>query len=158
MRIPILFLVMLFSLSAYSQQDRDTVLSRCPLFIVDTATSNNYFIEARPATLKVYRVKGNLTVVIEQKDQFFTMFFKDKRLKSSKYKISFNPDSRYELAAKYSFRSGDQVAYIDVASGVVEVSFDKIKKLWHLKVNGKIPNPGVGSNLYFMVKADLTLK
>ena len=52
-----LFLVILLaSLSASSQISRDTVLSRCPVYITDTVSVNNFFLEARPATLKVYRV------------------------------------------------------------------------------------------------------
>jgi len=158
MRVTILSLVMLFSLTAFSQQERDTVLSRCPLFITDTATSNNFFIEARPATLKVYRVRGDLTIVIEQKDQFFTMFFRDKRLKSTKYKIALSPDSRYELNAKYSFRSGDQVSYVNVSNGTVEVLYDKVKKQWQLKVNGMIANLVERSVTYYRVKADFIIK
>ena len=158
MRTIILSFVMLFSLSAFSQQERDTVLNRCPLFITDTATSNNFFLEARPATLKVYRVRGDLTIVIEQKDQLFTMFFRDKRLKASKYKISVNPDGRGELAAKYSFRSGEQVSYVNVSNGTVEVSYDKVKKLWFLKVNGMIANLVERSVTYYKVRADFSVK
>jgi len=51
------------------------MLSRCPVFITDTVSVNNFFIEARPATLKVYRVRGDLTIVIEQREQFFSLFF-----------------------------------------------------------------------------------
>ncbi len=158
MRIYILFFVLLFSLSASSQQERDTVLSRCPIFITDTATANNFFLEARPATLKVYRVRGDLTIVIEQKDQFFTMFFRDKKLKASKYKISVNPDGRGELAAKYSFRSGEQVSYVNVSTGTVEVTYDKIKKIWLLKVSGMISNLVERSITYYKVRANFTIK
>jgi len=149
---------MIFSLSVNAQEERDTVLRRCPLFITDTLTSNNFFIEARPATLKVYRVKGDLTVVVEQKDQFFSMFFNDKRLKSGKYKISVSPDGRNELAAKYSFRSGEQVSYVNVSKGTVEVTYDKENKLWRLKVNGLIANLVERSVTYYKVRADLSLK
>ena len=158
MRLITLFFVMIVSLSAHSQLERDTVLSRCPLFITDTATSNNFFIEARPATLKVYRVRGDLTIVIEQRDQFFTMFFRDKRLKNGKYKINLNPDGRGELAAKYSFRSGDQVSYVNVSNGTVETSYDKEKKLWRLKVNGMIANLVERSVTYYKVRSDFTIK
>ncbi|MDZ4794660.1 MAG: hypothetical protein SGI83_10305 [Bacteroidota bacterium] len=158
MRLITLSFVMIFSLSVNAQEERDTVLRRCPLFITDTLTSNNFFIEARPATLKVYRVKGDLTVVVEQKDQFFSMFFNDKRLKSGKYKISVSPDGRNELAAKYSFRSGEQVSYVNVSKGTVEVTYDKENKLWRLKVNGLIANLVERSVTYYKVRADLSLK
>ncbi|HRF19329.1 MAG TPA: hypothetical protein PK977_14235, partial [Chitinophagaceae bacterium] len=75
MRIFFTFLGLVFFLSANAQTERDTVLKRCPVFITDTVSSNNFFIEARPATLKVYRVKGKLTIAVEQRDQFFTLFF-----------------------------------------------------------------------------------
>lgn len=158
MRMHILSFVILFSIAASAQQERDTVLSRCPLFITDTVSSNNFFIEARPATLKVYRVKGDLTIAVEQKEQFFTMFFRDKKLKNTKYKISVNPDGRGELAAKYSFRSGDQVSYVNVSSGTVETSYDKEKKLWRVKVNGMIANLVERTVTYYKVKADFTIK
>jgi len=92
MRILFLVIIMSVSLPVLAQEERDTVLRRCPVFITDTVSSNNFFIEARPATLKVYRVHGNLTIMIEQKDQFFTLFFRDKRLKNTKYKISVYPN------------------------------------------------------------------
>ena len=158
MRIPILSLVLLISLSAFSQQERDTVLSRCPIFITDTATANNFFLSARPATLKVYRVPGDLTIVVEQKDQFFTLFFREKKLRSLKYKISVNPDGRGELAAKYSFRSGEQVSYVNVSNGTVDVTYDKIKKVWLLKINGMISNLVERSVTYYRVKGDFTIK
>lgn len=158
MKIFITPLLMLLSLSSYSQQERDTVLSRCPLFITDTVTSNNFFLEARPATLKVYRVRGDLTIVIEQKEQFFTMFFRDKKLKNGKYKINVSPDGRGELAAKYSFRSGEQVSYVNVSKGTVEVIYDKIKKIWQLKVDGLIANMVERSVTYYRVKANFSIK
>ncbi|HEX4877606.1 MAG TPA: hypothetical protein VFV31_13100, partial [Chitinophagaceae bacterium] len=87
MRILLTLLALLFFSSARSQVERDTVLKRCPVYITDTVTSNNFFIEARPATLKVYRVKGKLTIAVEQRDQFFTLFFHDRKLRSGKYDI-----------------------------------------------------------------------
>lgn len=158
MRSLFLSLIIFSSLSVSAQVERDTVLSRCPLFITDTITSNNFFIEARPATIKVYRVRGDLTVVIEQKDQFFTMFFRDKRLKVGKYRITVSPDSRSELVVKYSFRSGEQVSYVNVSNGSIDVSFDKEKKLWRLKVNGLIANLVERSVTYYKVRADFTIK
>lgn len=158
MRAFILSFVMLSALSVTAQVSRDTVLSRCPVFITDTVSSNNFFIEARPATLKVHRTYGDLTVVVEQKDQFFTLLFRDKKLKTGKYKINVNPDGRGELAAKYSFRSGDQVSYVNVSSGTIEVTYDKEKKLWKLKVNGMIANLVERTVSYYKVRADLALK
>jgi hypothetical protein len=149
---------MLFTLSATAQQERDTVLSRCPVFIIDTVSSNNFFIEPRPATLKVYRVKGDLTVVVEQRDQFFTIFFNDKKLRNTKYKISAFPHNNNEITAKYSFKSGGQVSYVNVASGTVEVSYDKEKSLWRVKLNGLIANFVEATVSYYKVRADLSLK
>ena len=75
MRSLTFILLILVSFTAPAQQERDTILRRCPLFITDTVSSNNFFIEGLPATLKVYRVSGDLTIAIQQRDQFFTMFF-----------------------------------------------------------------------------------
>lgn len=158
MRSFILSLLIFFSLSVSAQLERDTLLSRCPVFITDTVTANNFFIEARSATLRVKRVRGDLTIIIEQKDQFFTMFFRDKKLKIGKYKINLNPDGRSELAAKYSFRSGEQVSYVNVSNGMVDVSYDKEKKWWRLKVNGLIANLVERSVTYYKVKADFTIR
>jgi hypothetical protein len=149
---------MMFAVSAYAQQERDTVLKRCPIFILDTATNNNFFIEARPATLKVYRVKGDLTVVVEQREQMFTLFFGLKRLKSTKYKFSTTPNGRSEILAKYSFHSGDQVSYVNVSSGTAEVSYDKEKEVWLIKVNGLIANYVERTISYYKVKGDLVIK
>jgi hypothetical protein len=153
MRIPILFVVLVLSLTASAQQERDTVYRRCPLFITDTVSSNNFFVEALPATITVDRLKGDLKVIIKQKDQFFTLFFADKRLKNTKYKIGGK-----ELAAKYSFRAGDQVSYVDVANGTAETSYDKDKKLWRIKVNGLIANLVERSVTYYRVRADFYIR
>ncbi len=158
MRSFILSLFMVFTLSASAQEERDTVLKRCPIFILDTATNNNFFIEARPATLKVYRVKGDLTVVVEQREQLFTIFFGIKRLKNAKYKISTTPNGKSEIAAKYSFHAGDQVSYVNVSSGTVEVLFDKEKEVWLIKVNGLIANYVERTISYYKVKGDLAIK
>lgn len=157
MRILLLSFIMTVSFSAISQQERDTVLGRCPLYITDTVSSYNFFIDARPATLKVYRVSGDLTIAFEQKDQFFTMFFRDKKLKNGKYKISVNPDGK-GVAAKYSFRSGDQVSYVNVSSGTVETTYDQLTKLWRIKVNGLIANLVERSVTYYRVKVDFSIK
>ncbi len=146
------------SLPVFSQEERDTVLKRCPIAITDTASSNNFFIEALPCILKVYRVKGKLTIQVQQKDQFFTLFFHDKRLKNGSYDIAMGSGGRSDVEAAYSFKSGDQASYINVSSGKVEASFDKEKKLWRVKVNGMIRNLVERSVTYYRVKTDLTIK
>lgn len=154
----ITFLVfILISFCATAQQERDTILRKCPLFITDTVSSNNFFIEGLPATLKVYRTKGDLVVVIQQRDQFFTMFFGEKKLKVGKYKIKINPGGK-EVAAKYSFRSGDQVSYVNVSSGSIESTFDKEKNMWRLKINGMITNLVERAITYYRVRADIFIK
>ncbi len=154
MRLLILSLVMFFSLSVSAQQERDTVYKRCPLFITDTVSTNNFFIEGLPATITVDKVKGDLKIVIKQKDQFFTLYFGKRKLRNGKYRIAVNPDGNSEIVAKYSFRSGDQVSYVDVSSGTAEVTFDKDKKLWRIKVNGLIANLVERSVTYYKVRAD----
>lgn len=158
MRTAILLILLNFTFSAQAQEERDTLLKRCPIYIVDTVTSNNFFIEARPATLKVYRNKGNLTIVVEQKDQFFTIFFNDKRLNAGTYKIKVNARKDNEVAAKYSFRTEDNVSYVNVSNGVVDVSFDEQKQHWRVKVNGLIANSVGRSVSYYKAKGDLFVK
>ena len=158
MRLLTLILVLTISMTGRAQEERDTTLSRCPVFITDTATSNNFFIEARPATIKVDRVRGDLTITITQKEQYFTMFFKGKNLKAGKYKITLNPDGRNDIAAKYSFRSGDQVSYVNVANGSLEATYDKEKKWWKIKVNGMIANLVERSVTYYRVRADFAVR
>jgi hypothetical protein len=154
----LLFSSISFSLSAYAQQERDTSLSRCPVFITDTVSSNNFFIEARPALLKVYRVKGKLTIRVEQRDQYFTLFFHEKRLKNGSYDIESGSKGRGEVEAAYSFRSGEQVAYIVVSKGDIQCAFDKTKNMWRLKVNGLITNMSDYNVSYYKVRADLWVK
>jgi len=156
----LIFFICLFGtgLALQAQAERDTVLKRCPIFITDTVSSNNFFIEALPATLKVERIKGDLAVVIQQKDQFFTIFFGERKLRSGKYNIKPNADSKHEVIAKYSFRSGDQVSYINLANGTIESSFDKTKDLWHLKISGMIANLVDRSVSYYRVRGELYLK
>ena len=158
MRIGFIICLFTICLQGFSQVERDTVLSRCPVFITDTVTSNNFFIEARPCTLKVFRVKGDLTVVVEQKDQYLTFLFGDRKLKAGKYKINTRPSGRSELAVKYSFRSGDQVSYVDVSNGTIEVTFDKEKQTWRLKVSGMIANLVERTITYYRVRADFSIK
>ncbi|MBL0271233.1 MAG: hypothetical protein KAX45_07470 [Chitinophagaceae bacterium] len=154
-----LFLVILLaSLSASSQISRDTVLSRCPVYITDTVSVNNFFLEARPATLKVYRVKGDLTVVVEQRDQFFSLFFHEKKLRNTTFDIEPGSKGRGEVEAAYSFKSGDQTALISLSDGKIESSFDKDKKMWKLKVNGTITNMSDRTLSYYRVRTELWLK
>ena len=68
MRIFFTIIILLFSLAVSAQEERDTILTRCPVYITDTVSSNNFFLEPQPATLKVYRERGNLTVVMVDKE------------------------------------------------------------------------------------------
>lgn len=152
---------LLVSTSVFSQHEGDSVYKRCPVAIKDTATGNNYFIEHQPATVKTYRNKGNYTIVIEQKSQFFTMFFRVGRFstkRKSSYTISTDVNSNSEMSAKYSFRSGESVAFIDVSSGKVEITYDKPSKLWHVKVTGLIANMGDTRVTYFKATADFFIR
>ncbi|MEQ1676289.1 MAG: hypothetical protein ABL876_06300 [Chitinophagaceae bacterium] len=158
MRFILLVIVMVLAVPVFSQQERDTILKRCPVAITDTVSVNNFFIEALPCTLKVYRVKGKLTIQVQQKDQFFTVFFHSKRLKNGSYDIAIGSRGGSEVESTYSFKSGDQVSYINVSSGKLEASYDKLKKLWRVKVNGMIANLVDRSVTYYRAKADLTLK
>jgi len=158
MRQFLLLVILLASLSASSQISRDTVLSRCPVYITDTVSVNNFFLEARPATLKVYRVKGDLTVVVEQRDQFFSLFFHEKKLRNTTFDIEPGSKGRGEVEAAYSFKSGDQTALISLSDGKIESSFDKDKKMWRLKVNGTITNMSDRTLSYYRVRTELWLK
>jgi hypothetical protein len=154
----LILIIILFSFTPVAaQKEQDTTLNRCPVFITDTASSNNFFIEARPCTIKVYRLRGNLTVAAEQRDQFLTIVFADKKLRANKYKIQPHPDGRNEVSVKYSFRSGDQVSYVNVASGSVETTWDKEKKFWKIKVNGMIANLVDRTVSYYRVRADFNI-
>ena len=158
MKIWILFIVMAFSFSALSQQERDTVLNKCPVFITDSVSSNNFFLELQQSTVKVYRLKGNLTITIEQRDQFFTLLFNDKKLINKKYKIGVNTKSKSGVAARYSFRLGDQVSYVNMTGGTVDAAFDKATKLWSIKVAGLLSNYVGQSVTLFKVKADFYIR
>ena len=158
MKIGILFIFMVVSLSALSQQERDTVLNKCPVFITDSVSSNNFFLELQQSTIKVYRLRGNLTITIEQRDQFFTLQFNEKRLGNKKYKIGVNTKSKTAVDAKYSFRAGDQVSYVNVTSGTVDAAFDKATKLWSIKVAGLLSNYVGQSVTLFKVKADFYIR
>ena len=155
MRTTFLFItIFLISIGLSAQEERDTVLSRCPIYIIDTLTSNNFFLEYQPSTVTVTRARGKLSIVIQQKDQFFTLFFRDKHLENNKYKIVVTDPSRNEVEAKYSFRSGGSASFVSVTKGIVESTFDKDKDLWHLKVNGLLANMSGTSVSYYKVKAD----
>ena len=143
---------------AKAQEERDTVLKRCPVFITDTSSVNNFFLEFQPATLKVARVHGDLTISIQQKDQFFTLFFSEKKLRNKKYRMMPGAHGKSEVAAKYSFRSGEQVSFVDVRSGTIESSFDETKNMWHLKINGMIANMVERAVTYYRVKAELEIR
>jgi len=154
--LPAIFIF--FCISVNAQQERDTTLSQCPVFITDTVSSNNFFIEARPATLKVYRVKGKLTIKVEQRDQFFNLYFHEKRLHNGKYKIRKGTGGKNEVEAAYTFKSGDQSSYAAVSSGTVETLYDKEKKVWQLTVNGLIINQVERSATHYRVRVVLFIK
>ena len=158
MRLFFLMIVMMFSVIVSAQEEGDTVLKRCPVYITDTVSANNYFLEFQPSTVKVDRGRGKLTIEIRQRDQYFTMFFRDKKLNNTKYKIRVGARGNDEVEAKYSFRSGEQVSYVDISSGIVETSFDKEKDLWHIKVNGLLKNLVERSVTYYKVKADFYIR
>lgn len=152
------FFFLLATVAGKSQQTRDTTLSRCPIFITDTITGNNFFIEGRNCILKVYKLNNNLRIQIEQKDQFFTLIFNIGKLKSTKYDIRVGSTSRGDVAAKYSFKSGDQVSYIDVVKGAVTTKYNKEKKMWQVNVDGLIADLGERGVSYYKAKADFWIK
>ena len=159
-RMKFIFSLLFITISflAIGQKEMDTIYKRCPMYITDTAGYNNYFLEFQPATIHVDKVKGDLQIVIEQKEQFFSLFFGKKHLENKEYKIKPNAKSNHEVAAKYSFRSGDQVSYVTVTSGTVSTSFDEETKLWNIKINGILSNY-VGRNIsYFKVRANFFIK
>ncbi len=158
MRILTLLAICFSCLNLNAQVAAETTLSRCPVFITDTVSANNFFIEARPAILKVYRVKGKLTVAVDQKGQLVSFYFHDKRLKTGKYKIEAGSRSSRDVEAIYSFKSGDQVSFIDISSGTIFVTYDKAEKLWNLKITGLLANMALGSVTYYKVTADLSFK
>lgn len=159
MRISFLVIGIIISLAASSQEERDSTISRCPIFITDTATSNNFFLEHQPSTIKVYRVKGKLTIAIQQREQFFTLFFNDKKLKDgTKYKITVGSDRKAHVEAKYSFRSGGTASYVNVSNGTVETVYDKEKDHWRIKVNGMLINLVERNITYYRVRADFFIR
>ncbi len=160
MRITFLLIALAVSGLVSAQDDRDTTLPRCPVFITDTLTSNNFFLEHQPSTIRVYRVKGKLTIAIQQREQFFTLFFRDnKKLKDGeKYRIGVGGSRKVDLEAKYSFRSGGTASYVNVSNGVVEAIFDKEKDMWRVKVNGTLINLVERSVTHYRVRADFYIR
>jgi hypothetical protein len=154
-RLVLIFLLFV-SANVFAQKGGDSTYARCPIGVLDTLTGNNYFIAHQPATVKAYRGHGDFVVVIEQRGQFFTMYFHSRNLRS-KHKYHIEIDGG-DLSAKYSFRSGESVAFIDVSSGVVETNYDKVTKLWHIVVNGLIANMGDTKVTYFAAKGDFYIK
>lgn len=155
MRTTFIALSLFISLTATAQEERDTVLARCPVYITDTVSANNYFLEFQPSTIRVTRVKGDLHIQVQQRDQFFTLFFADNKLKDGIYKIVYNNQKKNEVKAKYSFRSGAAVSYIDLTKGDVQAYFDKEKELWRIRVNGMLANIAGNTVTYYRVRADL---
>ena len=158
MRVLAILVIIFFSITASAQKEEDTLLNNCPVFITDSVSSNNFFLSHQPSTIKVYRTHGDLTITVEQRDQFFTLFFGVKNLDDKKYKITGSPGSKKDVLAKYSFRSGEQVSYVNMTSGTVETKFDKETKLWNIKVNGLLANFIGQSVTFFKVKADLFIR
>jgi len=154
MRTCLLLFTCLFSLVARSQTERDTVLRRCPIAITDTVSSNNFFIEGLPATLKVYRVKGKLTIQFEQREQFFTIFFHEKKLRKTTYTIAPGSRSKSEVEATYSFRSGGQASVIPVSSGSLQVTQEAGSTFWRVKLNGMIANLVERSVTYYRARGE----
>ena len=159
MRITFLVIAILASTVVSAQEDRDTTLTRCPVFITDTLTSNNFFLEHQPSTIRVYRVKGKLTIAIQQKEQFLTLFFHDKKLKDgTKYNIGVGSGRKIDVEAKYSFRSGGTASYVNVSSGTIDATFDKEKDMWRVKVNGILINLVERNVTHYRVRCDIFIR
>ncbi len=158
MRTFIIFLLILLSFNLNAQEDRDSTLSNCPVYITDTVSTNNFFIEARPSLLKVYRVRGKLTIAVDQKGQLVSFYFHSRRLKEGTYDIMPGSRGSMEVEAIYSFKSGEQASYISLSNGTIDVSYNKETEYWNLKVNGLIANLVERDVSYFRVKANLFIK
>ena len=65
MRICIAACILFISLSSSAQKEADTVYKRCPVYVTDTVTSNNFFLEFQPATVTVFRARGKLTIQVQ---------------------------------------------------------------------------------------------
>ena len=84
MKIFTLLFSFIISLNVTAQQDGDTLYSRCPVAVTDTSGYNNYFTSHQSAIVKVERIRNKLVITIQQKEQFFTMFFKQKKINRKK--------------------------------------------------------------------------
>lgn len=155
MRLSLSLILFLYATIIRGQSEHDSLLLQCPVYITDTVSANNFFIAARPSQLKVYRVKGKLTIRVEQKDQFFTLYFHDKNLRNTTYKIVPGSRGKTEVEAAYSFRSGEQSSFISVSRGQVITYFDPEKKQWQLRVAGLIINQVERSATHYRVNAEL---
>ncbi len=155
MRLFLIIVLLFIAPGMQAQSEKDSLLLQCPVYITDTVSANNFFIAARPSQLKVYRVKGKLTIRVEQKDQYFTLYFHDKNLRNTTYKIVPGSRGKGEVEAAYSFRSGDQSSFISVSRGQVETFFDPEKKQWQLRISGLIINQVERSATHYRVKAEL---
>ena len=96
--------------------------------------------------------------MVQQKDQFFSIFFKDKKLDNRKYKIVVGDMDKDEAEVKYSFRSGSTASFVSVSKGVVETAFDKEKNLWRIKVNGLLTNLAASTVSVYKVKTDFYIR
>ncbi len=152
-------LAICFSLATMAQHTGDSVYQRCPVSIYDTITGNNYFVVAQKATVKTYVDRGDFTISVEQKTQYLTIMFNEKKLSSrGRYDIGVDVGGKHNVAIKYSFRSGTEVAYLDVSSGTVTSTYDKATKLWHVTIAGLLANMGDTRVNYFKVKGDFYFK
>lgn len=142
----------------HAQKSGDTVYTRCPIAITDTSGYNNYFTSHQPATVKVEKLKGNIVITVQQREQYYTMFFRTKKFSDKKYKIVVGAGDKNELDAKYSFRSAGRASYVNTTSGTVEIKFNKDTQLWDLKINGMLSNLVERSVAYYKVKADFSIK
>ena len=158
MKLLMIILSLFISFNLAAQKEGDTVYARCPIAITDTNGYNNYFTPHQSATIKVEKVKGDLVITIQQREQFFTMFFRQKKLSNRKYKIGVGANNNDELSAKYSFRSGGRASYVDVTSGTVDVTYNKETDMWNFKINGMLSNLVERSVAYYKVKADFFVK
>jgi hypothetical protein len=149
---------LLLAVSSQAQKAGDTVYNRCPIAITDTSGYNNYFTSHQPATIKIEKIKGDIVITIQQREQFFTMFFHVKKFSDRKYKIKVGGGDKDELYAKYSFRSGGRASYVNATSGTVDIKFNKETDHWELKVNGMLSNLIERSVAYYKVKADFSIK
>jgi hypothetical protein len=159
MKTLLCLIMLVFTLPAWSQHTGDSVYQRCPVSIYDTLTGNNYFIIAQKATVHTYHDRGNFTISIEQKGQFLTLMFNEKKLSTKgKYDIGVDVGGKHNVSVKYSFRSGTEVAYLDVSSGTITSAYDKTTKLWRVVFNGLLANMGDTRVSYFKVKGEVYFK